>query len=281
MRPHFRRLTRRRSRSRHSIQIRPKRPTSSHTAGILADGGPLKSAGRFLGPSAINFVAVVVLFLWSGALLGDFAFVADLVGIDPPQEDLLRWALAAGALLGGRMILRSAYKDDSAKRPLVPLGMLLMFGCAPSLIATAHDTGLWFAAIGVAGLVTALWRAGQAVLQRGQLRPTLLVFFGTLLVSIPRIVGFWLLALAATFIYDLMLKGTDVSATMGESLTSFAVFGGVVFLGIPFSEGLAPRVAAPRVPRIRWRGASPFAGTAPAVAPGADVALSDVAPPQR
>jgi hypothetical protein len=260
----------------------PDSPEAAHVVShgrYLLDGGSLKAAGRFLGPSAINFVAVAVLFLWSGAMLADLAIVAHLVGIDPPREELLRWVVAAGALLGGRVILRNAYKDEAAKTRWLPLaGGLLVFACAPALIATARDTWLWFAAIGAAGLVTALWRAGQAVLQRGQLRPTLLVFFGTLLVSIPRVVGFWLLAFAATSVYDALLRATEASATTSEVGYAAILFFGALILGVVFSE-VSHRASLHRAYRdslarcfaVRRRGSG--------VAPGADVALSDVAPP--
>jgi hypothetical protein len=264
--------------------LHPESPEAAHVVShgrYLVDGGAIKTAGRFLGPSTINFAAVAVLFLWSGALLADFAATAQWIGIDPPRRELLRWVVAAGALLGGRMILRNAYKDDSVKTRWLPVGGgLLIFVCAPALIATARDTWLWFAAIGAAGLATALWRAGQAVLQRRQLRPTLLVFFGTLLVSIPRVIGFWLLALAATYVYDALLRGTDATATTTEIVFAAILFFGALILGIIFSE-VSHRASLHRVYRDSLARCFAVRRDGSSVASGADVALSDVAPPQR
>jgi hypothetical protein len=179
------------------------------------------------------------------------------------------------------MILRNAYKDDSVKTTWLPLGgALLVFGCAPALIATARDTWLWFGAIGAAGLVTALWRAGQAILQRRHLRPTLLVFFGTLLVSIPRVVGLWLLALAATYVYDALLRGTDASATTTESVFAGSLFFGALLLGIIFSD-VSHRASLHRVYRDSLARCFAIRRNGSGLASGADVALSDVAPPQR
>ena len=214
---------------------------------------------RMLIPMALAFVvnvaAVVALFLWAGAML---AAVAAVSGVAVPADAWARWALAAAALLAGRVILLGLYKDGGWKRTVLPLaGTLALVPATPSLVATAREAPIdllgipvsryWVLGIAGFAVAAAFWQVGRATWWRRPPTSVAMLFVGTVLVAIPRIVGFVGLAYAATELYDVMRDGLDNTGGR-EEVEAVLWFMGALAAGLLFS-GLAHHVSLHRLYR--------------------------------
>lgn len=186
-------------------------PEEKHilTHGRYLVENPIRNGCQLLGLGLLNFVSLVILFVWAGTMLADFAVCRLLVPAPfnlPLQTiDRLPLIILAPALIFAVLVtIRGYYLDESKWRrtfwsPWI-LGMLLVFAtCEPVIEALSRDKTLWSTErmSGAIVFLVSILLIGVAInsvlRHRGVIGPVA-VAFNALNFVVPRVLGLVLLA---------------------------------------------------------------------------------------
>ena len=179
-------------------------------------------------------------------MLADFALLAVLAGRDwlpPPENDLVRWLLAAACVFSGGLVLRGLYIDRGSRAIGRSLHRRRRCICQCHLAdeRVRFDGGVvgepwpmvdrnrsWLArAHGIAD-------PSRREIQRRPATELLSWFLGWLAVGVPRFAGIVLLSIASSRLYEELERGVE-SGKETEQLIGGAIFLGALVVGLAFS----------------------------------------------
>ncbi len=230
----------------------PDAPETDHVLShgrYLLEDGKLKLVARLAVPGLFNVIALIVLFLWTGTMLADFAWGADTLPSRPvaPMGNWAwaQWPLAAVAILAGRLTLRGTFKDGGVGRWLLPLGGGVVFALtASSLVRRMRAvpplaSGRWWWQLGpwlpVALVLPLVVLALSVALGQRHIKERALWLaswvVGKAGIAIPRVIGFVFLSWAASAMYPQLVRGTGKDVATRDANKVGALFVGVLVAG--------------------------------------------------
>lgn len=237
----------------------------------LAEGSPeedyilthanylLRNPLRYVGLLLLNVFSLVVLFIWAGTLLADYALLPVLLRLQFGAEwlsDVVSAvdrapAIALVTVLASSVwvILRFLYADGGWRRWLTLPGLAgLTVTCQPVLQAAASQETWWYirSIVGVSAALVILllalaWCAWLA--RRSGITGHVARGINTVAVLSPRFLGFVLLVWCAVWWYRLLAPALLMPADIGTmSLAGLAfvmsLFGGLLFSYVPHRASL-------------------------------------------
>jgi hypothetical protein len=206
---------------------------------------------------AVNLSVFVALSLWVGTMVSVYAYLVR--GTIPAGSGDWAYIGVIGLVVGGRLLLRGIYVDGGVRRTLLPiLGLAIVGVSAPAYLASMHrarllsDTAWWtdWRHAGICALagvcVVAAWIAAARVRPHHVIARVL----GHAALLVPRVSGFVLLALAATWAQGFLAAGVSDTASADGSLRALILFFGIL-LGAVCGQIVGERVSLHRIYRNR------------------------------
>lgn len=277
----------RRMASEHVTEPPPLAPGSLEEQHVLANGRYLvrpllPTIARVFVLGMLNLTSLLVLFVWSGTLLGDAAV---LVGAIEPLSPFNRWldtlplVLVLIALIVAIYLFVHAFYSDKV---LVQRGVVLLPALCTSFLAgstyrslTASSPTTSWAVLTGSAIAAMLVTAGLAgLLQKASIDGVLAAVVNWAQVVVVRLTGGVLLLWSGLAWYQLLAPTFDGSDEQADELTGLVLFLGSLGLGLVFSY-VPDRASLHVFYRERIRSCFGFDRGHPSGVPAEDIALSE------